>query len=296
MIPAEAAEARERLYKAIRELEGRIDEPRLLGAVDAVGVDRVRAIVGASTPLRRACCEQALELCPQDGALAEALCVIGASGPDNVDAACDLIRPAESSVRRRIARRRRGGISVPELEGAVAELGEEQAREVLSRRDCHARLVAIAADPARGLREREAAVVVAASDYEAARALCGAPAFAAIAGPRAVGLGAALRRQRKRGVADGQVAAALGVVGAERVEAALRQEGLPFGRICLEAAGAASGEERSAWVELGAAGAGRVWRALGRRTVGVSADSERCELAVGMALERVRAELFGAPA
>lgn len=297
MIAASADEVRERVYEAIREIEGRVDEPRLLEAVDRVGVEEVRAMVAERKPLRRACCERALEIGPNGGELAEALCVIGASTPDNVDAACDLIRPAEASVRRRIARRRRRGVTREELERSLAELGERKAREALSRRDCHTRLVAIAADPQRGLREREAAAVVAAGDYEAARALCGAPPFAEIAGREGRrGLGAELRKRRKRGVGEQEVATALTRLGCDRVESALRQDGLPFGRLCLEAAGRSDAEERSAWLCLGAAGASRTWRALGPRTVAVCGEGERRELPVGAALERVRMELFGASA
>jgi hypothetical protein len=287
----------EDVYRAMREIEGRIDEALLLRSVDRIGVEEVRALVGGRLALRRACCERIRALAAEDRELAQALCVVGASDPGRVDDACDVVRPAESSVRRRIARRRRAGVSAEELERALERLGKRRAREVLSRRDCYRRLVGVAADSARGLSERDAAVTVAAADYDAARALVGAPRFEEI-GRRARqgGLGAALRRERERGVAEEAIGGAIERLGRERVEAALAQEGLPFARMCVEAAAGCAGEERSVWLTLGAAGAARTWRALPRRTVRLGGARGGREMPVSEALAEVRSELFGTAA
>ncbi len=287
----------EAVYAAMREIDDRVDEPLLLRSVDRIGVEVVRTLVGARTPLRRACCERICPLSPGESELAEALCVVGACDPARVDDACDTIRPEESSVRRRIARRRRAGIPAEELERAAAVLGVERTRELLSHRDCYRRLVAVAADAASSLSEREAAVNLAAGDYDAVRAMVGAPRFEEIGRrERRGGLGAALRRERKRGVTEQAVVAAVERLGCECVETALAQDGLPFGHLCLEAAASSSGEERAAWVTLGAAGGARTWRALPRRTVRLGGRNGQRELPVAEALAEVRSELFGAAA
>jgi len=284
----------EAVYAAMRDVEGRVDEPLLLRSVDLIGVDVVRSLVGDRRPLRRACCERICALPMCDGKLAQALCVIGACDPGRVDDVCDTIRPEESSVRRRIARRRRAGVAADDVGRAASVLGEEQVREMLSHRDCYRRLVTVAADPGSSLSERDAAVTLAAGDYEAARAMVGAPSFEQIGrrGRRGA-LGAALRRERKRGIAEPAIAEAIATLGAERVEAALAQNGLPFGRMCLEAAASSSSEERTAWVTLGAAGAACTWRALPRRTVRLGGRNPERELPVAEALAEVRSELFG---
>lgn len=285
----------EAVYSAMRDVEGRVDEPLLLRSVDRIGVEVVRELVAGRVPLRRACCERICALTDSDHEVARAFCVIGSCDPGRVDEACDVISPAESSVRRRIARRRRAGVSPEELKRALSALDDEQAREVLSRRDCYRRLVDAAVDVRRSLSEREAAVIVAASDYDAARELVGAPRFEEIANrQRGDGLGAALRRERKRGVTEQAIAEAIEQVGHERVKAALDQHGLPFGRMCLEAAASCSEEERSAWVTLGAAGAAGTWRAMPRRIVRLGGRQGGRELPVAEALAEVRSELFGA--
>jgi hypothetical protein len=285
----------EAVYSAIREVEGRVDEPLLLRSVDRVGVEVIRQLVAGRVPLRRACCERICALTNSDQEVVRAFCVIGSCDPGRVDEACDVISPAESSVRRRIARRRRAGVSPEELKRALSALDEEQARQVLSRRDCYRRLVEAAVDVRRSLSEREAAVIVAASDYNEARELVGAPRFEEIAKrQRGGGLGAALRRERKRGVTERAIAEAIEGVGRERVKAALDQHGLPFGRMCLEAAASCSEEERSAWVTLGAAGAARTRRAMPRRIVRLGSPRGGREMPVAEALAEVRSELFGA--
>lgn len=287
----------EAVYSAMREVEGRVDEPLLLRSVDRIGVEVVRELVAGRVPLRRACCERICSLTDSDHEVARAFCVVGSCDPDRVDEACDVISPAEGSVRRRIARRRRAGVTPEELERAVSVLGEGPARELLSRRDCYRRLVGAAVDGRRSLSERDAAVTVAASDYDAARRLVGAPRFEEIANrQRGDGLGAALRRERKRGVTERAIAEAIEKVGRERVKAALDQHGLPFGRMCLEAAASCCEEERSAWVTLGAAGAARTWRALPRRILRLGNRQGGREMPVAEALAEVRSELFGAGA
>ncbi|MQA76054.1 MAG: hypothetical protein GEU88_17260 [Solirubrobacterales bacterium] len=271
-----------------------VGETEIAGALGRLRGDEVRALLDGKTPWRRALAARARRL-GETGREAEAewLAVLAAAEPVAVREALERIEPSERGVRVAIARRRRASAeaTAAERSAAIGELGAERVRELLSRLDCYRRLVEVAADARRAVAEREAAVTLAADDYDAVRGGVGAPSHAEIraelsgAGERRR-LGDELGRLRGEGVAVAELGEAIAAVGVERVRGALEQEA-PFGRLCVQAAAASAEEERRAWLVAGAAGAGRCWRAVGRE-VWVRSDAGLRSRPLAVALSELR--------
>lgn len=291
--------------KEFHELTDQIDRAGLAGpaeietAINMVGADDVAEVLNGRAPWRRALAEKAVEaVTPEKAPLADWLAMLAAATPADVRVALERMCPTEKGSKIQIARRRRtlrsaeGDVQGEVIAAAVMTLDYEEVREVMATRDCYSQLLALSIDSDRPVAEREAAVELAASDYDEVRAMVGVPTFASqVERGREQRelrkLGDRLGRMRRGGVEDAELTKALGLIGSGPVSAAVANREVPFGRACVSAAGECSGELREAWLVAGAAGARRCER-LTSREVRIRSGSGYSQTSVPEALERIR--------
>lgn len=291
--------------KEFHDLTDQIDRAGLVGpaeietAIKTIGTGDVAEILNGKAPWRRALAEKAIEAVASGNApAADWLAMLAAAAPSEVRVTLERMCPTEKGSKIQIARRRRtlrdagADVQGEVIYAAVTELDYDEVREVMATRDCYSRLLALSIDTERPVAQREAAVELAASDYDEIRMVVGLPTYASqVARSREQRanrkLGDRLGRMRRDGVDDVALAKALGLIGTEPVAAAVSNREVPFGRACVSAASEVEGELREAWLVAGAAGARRCERQAGSE-IRIRSGSGYSQTSVPEALERIR--------